>query len=63
MKTRYVRMSDGSPPMWYNDPPSHINRDARDVLVTDSNMKFTGIYDQRGDPLYRLPNPIGFNRH
>jgi hypothetical protein len=43
---------------WGDDNPET----AREIHTTDRDT-FTGLYDHRGAPLHRQPEPFGFHPH
>lgn len=60
-----IRAMDADRPDPYYSPPSYLFRDARDVMVVDSNElvgEFTGLYNDKGHRIYREPNQIGFGK-
>lgn len=61
MRPRYfTRPRAGKPlyvetPLWPDAEPQRISPTVSDHEATD-----TGLIDERGDPIMRAPNPIGF---
>lgn len=54
---RYVRKpSRPRSDEWWEDVPVETTR----VVLADEVNTFTGLYDERGHELHRVPNPIGF---
>lgn len=57
---RYSTRAMGKPlfvetPLWDDAEPHRPHLD-----VPDHEPSFTGLYDVRGDAIYREPNPMGF---
>lgn len=52
---RYVTRVQRSRGGWDDDIPLIPN-----LQVDESTPQETGLLDKNGDPLYRLPDPIGF---
>lgn len=46
-------------PYWIDDEPEPTVFNALEVY-DNVEATFTGILDERGDPIYRMPNRIGF---
>lgn len=53
---KHVRSEDDEDWDWYYNPVLHV------TTVDDASLTPTGLVDQDGVPLWRLPNPIGFGR-
>jgi hypothetical protein len=61
---RYIAMSQESHPgrSYIGDDYWRIDRSSIDVIVSEKYPRRTGLLDQDGNPLYRLPpeRPVGF---
>lgn len=48
------------PKSWSTDSYTGTTRPEERFVDEAPQLKWSGLYDQRGTPLYRQPNPIGF---